>query len=187
MKTWKLCTALGLCLATLVPTVRAEEAVNALPGGNFETLDEAGNPEGWGKLGEGKTIEKDEDGNHFLRFVNDNPNATVLVETRVALNPAWQFISMSANIRGVIKAKGKEGWFAPRITFTFQNDKKEKVGDWPNVIMLEANSPEWLTVTRIYAVPEGATSISLTPGLWGTAGRFDLDDLIIQPVTGAPA
>jgi len=141
--------------------------------GTFETM------AGWGGIDGGKSI-VEEGGNHFLRFVNENPAEVVQAAGQVALDPKWKRVTMSAKMRGTIKAKGKEGWYAPRITFQFLDAKAKMAGDWPDVLVLQKSSAQWAKVTRIYDVPTGATSIALTPGLWGTSGTFDIDDLIIK-------
>ncbi|HEX8550700.1 MAG TPA: hypothetical protein VF681_04005 [Abditibacteriaceae bacterium] len=166
--------SIGAWLAWSSPFAHAQAETSAVTwDGTFET---AG---GWQGIGDGKSIEK-EDANHFLRFKNTNPNEVVAVAGRFALNPAWTRVTMSAKLRGTIQDKGKEGWYAPRLTFQFQNAEGKMVGDWPDVIRLEQSSAEWITVARTYEVPAGAVSISLTPGLWGTSGTFDMDDLVVK-------
>jgi hypothetical protein len=171
MKKLRIFLAGTLCLAFASPYALTQTP--ATLDGTFETAS------GWNGLNRAKAI-VEENGNRFLRFSNEKPEEVVAVEGRIALPPTWKSIAMSVKMRGTIGAKGKEGWYAPRLTFTFQNAKQEKVGDWPDVIVLEQSRAEWTTVSRTYEVPQGATSISLTPGLWGTAGTFDIDDLRVK-------
>jgi beta-galactosidase len=167
-----------LCLALASPYALTQTPP-ALDG-TFDTTT------GWRGIDGTKTIEI-EKGNRFLRFKNEKPEEVVAVEGRIPLQPTWKRVTMSVKMRGTLGAKGKEGWYAPRLTFQFQNAENKMVGDWPNVIQLETSSAEWMTVSRDYEVPEGATSIFITPGLWGTAGVLDFDDLVVKVADGATA
>ncbi|HEX8834560.1 MAG TPA: hypothetical protein VF719_10190, partial [Abditibacteriaceae bacterium] len=166
------------CLAVSLSLTSAQNPLTL--DGTFET------PNGWKGLDGAKSI-VEEKGNHFLRVKNDNPEDVVIVDARIPLEPTWKRVTMSAKIRGTIEARGKEGWYAPRLTFTFQDAEHKKVGDWPDVIQLQQSTAEWLKVTRTYEIPAGAASISLTPGLWGTSGTFDIDDLTVKSADAVEA
>jgi hypothetical protein len=99
-----------------VPTAMAAPATGtAIVGvdGTFNTV------AGWSGINGTKTIET-ENGNRFLRFKNEKPEDVVAVEGRIPLQPTWKNVTMSVKMRGTIGAKGKEGWYAPRLTFQFK-------------------------------------------------------------------
>jgi hypothetical protein len=66
------------------------------------------------------------------------------------------------------------------------NDAGKMVGTYPAIPDLTANS-DWVTKEVALQVPTDATQLQLQPGLWGSKGLFEIDDLVVRAAAGAPA
>ena len=147
-----------------------------LPEGTFENLDDKGDPVGW-TLGTGITLMQ-EDGNHFLRLNNDDPNGTVLTDTFFKLDPAWRGIIVKARLRTNIKT-GPESYHNARLGYTFADAAGEKVGDWPATLDVRADE-DWTKLEQRALVPPGAVYVKVTPIMQNTTGTLDLDDIVVE-------
>ncbi|MDQ3813958.1 MAG: beta-galactosidase [Armatimonadota bacterium] len=156
-----------------------------MPHGAF---DKAG-PEalkGWSGAHNAKLVE--ENGNRFLRFVNDDADKVVNIETRLRLEPTWKTLRFSGRLRATVTGLGKERWYGARLTQQFLNAAGQVIQPYPPQPSLRETSTNWVEFAHEVKLPDQAVTWQLTPGLWGTAGTLDLDDLkfeVVEAVGGA--
>lgn len=152
-----------------------------LPEGAFEEIDEKGRPKGWmdGSNAQLKLIE--ENGNHYLRLTNDEPEKFLSVVGRFKLNPAWKSVIISARLRGTnIKRKpDAKTWETARVGYDFENAQGQRVGPWPPTLEL-LGSTDWKVFQLQIDIPRGAALMRIVPLMHNTTGTFDIDDIIVR-------
>jgi len=156
---------------------RAQVApINIFPPGTFEgkTRDTL---TGWNDPGRNAQFVT-ENGNTFVRFSNDDATQSKTMEAKIKLDPAWRTLQISGRMRATITKLGDQGWFGARLTSQFTNDKGV-VQPYPPQPTLRETTKEWVNFTETLKIPDAATHFQLMPGLWGTAGVMDLDDISI--------
>ncbi len=161
-----------LCLF-LRPVAAQELSPNALPEGGFNQLDAAGKPLGWSWNGVNATFPRD-GANVWVRF---GDGATVGKNLR--LDPAWKSLMVAARLNLSDFQKGPEEWHGGRVALRFLDDQNQMAGTYPAMPQLQKNS-DWTTQNVFLDVPTGATQLQIQPGLWGSKGVFELDDLIVR-------
>lgn len=150
-----------------------ELSPNALPEGAFEQLDSVGKPVGWNWNGVAATFPR-EGGNGWVRF---GDGATT--GRNVRLDPRWKSLLLSAKLKLANFQQGPEQWHGGRVALRFLNDQNEMAGTYPAMPQLQKNS-DWTTQTVLLDVPPSATQLQIQPGLWGSKGIFELDDLVVR-------
>ena len=148
----------------------APQQIPLLANGDFSKLDGHGWPEGWPR-GKGAHIEKDAVGN---RLVLDGAGA--IVNLKIPLKPEYSQLRLAMQMKVTGVTLGQEGWQTGRLTMSFHNAKGERVGAWPDVFGM-IGTTGWQDCDRIYPVPEGAVSLSLSPCNLGTSGTVEFRHL----------
>ncbi|MBV9864893.1 MAG: hypothetical protein JO316_06055 [Abitibacteriaceae bacterium] len=149
------------------------------PEGSFETLDDNGQPLGW-ELNSPQIKVVEEDGNHFLRLTNQNPQVSVFVDNYFKLDPTWKAITLRVRERAKNLKAGTQPWENARLGYTFMNATGQRVGDWPVTPDLRQDTKSWRIFTMRAEIPTGAVYIKLTPILHNTTGTLDIDDIKIE-------
>jgi hypothetical protein len=103
----------------------------------------------------------------------------------VGLPTRAKTVVVSARLKLSGYEKGPEAWHRARVSLTFLNEKGVMVGDYPAIPDLTANS-DWVTKEVTLKVPAEATQLQLQPGLWGSKGVFEIDDLVVRVAEVAP-
>jgi beta-galactosidase len=177
MKTKRFSIVLLLAAATCLalPTSKAfAQSVSLLPEGNFEQADAAGKPAGW-QLSSPSSISLA--GNATNRWVQIRDGG--MLEKRVKLDPSWKKIAISTRMKMSDYVKGPEGWHRPHIAIRFLDDNGQFYGDYVATPEVHGNT-DW-TIRRVaFAIPEGAKQLQLRPGLWGTKGLLEMDDIVVK-------
>ncbi|HEX8834936.1 MAG TPA: hypothetical protein VF719_12080, partial [Abditibacteriaceae bacterium] len=162
-------------------TQSAAQAQELLPQGTFDQVAANNKPAGWDlKFGPENVSLAGDAGNRWLQL-RDGAVIAQVVKFPVR---AKTFV-VSARLKLSNYVKGPEVWHRARISMTFQNDKGEKVGAYPPIVDLTANS-DWVAKEVTNTVPVGATQVLLEPGLWGSKGLFEIDDLVVKVTEIAP-
>jgi hypothetical protein len=168
--------ALLFCLSfstTALPLAAQPAVQNLLPQGIFDKAGaEALN--GWQGAHNAQLVT--EGGNSFLRFSNDDAAKSVVIEARIPLEPTWKTLRFKTRMRATVTKLGDQGWYGARFTQQFINDKGV-VQPYPPQPRLSETTREWVQVDETLTIPDNATHLQMNPGLWGTAGTFDLDDI----------
>ena len=180
-----------LCLGTLpnwslVLAADSLAADSLVPNGTFEIdADNDGWPDGWGKIKEGGSYEKEGD-NHFLRLRSPAPEKMILLYQPVNIPDAVKALEISWKQRVSNLKVGKSAWFDARIMLDFKDAAGNKLKGGPGAPYERKNS-EWQQKTIRFLVPEGAKMMEFMPTLFQVqSGTFDLDDIEIKPVDAAP-
>src|SRR4028119_1250772 len=175
-----------LGMTTLVTTTHPVLVANAfaqgqaiLPQGTFEQPGINGKPSGWNiQTPEGTTLAGDGK-NHWVQL-RDGAAMLHLLK----LPPEWTKLVISARFKVSNFEKGPEDWHGPRIGLRFLDDKKQVVGDYPSIPEVKGNT-DWVTKEVSLDIPAGATQLQLDPGMWGSKGLLELDDIIVKGSTAA--
>jgi hypothetical protein len=171
----------GNCLLPAPKTKAFAQGQAILPQGTFEQPGINGKPAGWQiQTPEGTTLAGDAK-NHWVQL---RDGASMLHFLK--LSPEWNKLVISARFKVSNFEKGPEGWHGARIGLRFLDDKNLVVGDYPPIPEVAGNT-DWVTKEVSLDIPAGATQLQLDPGLWGSKGLLELDDIIVKASTAATA
>ncbi len=169
----KLCLLFLFTCLVARPIIAQELSPNALPEGAFEQFDAQNKPAGWNWNGVNATFPR-EGGNNWVRF---GDGATT--EKNLRLDPQWKSLLLSAKLKLSNFQQGPEQWHGGRVALRFLDDQNQMTGTYPPMPQLQKDS-DWTTQTVLLDVPPGATQLQIQPGLWGSKGVFELDDLVVR-------
>jgi hypothetical protein len=62
------------------------------------------------------------------------------------------------------------------------DDKNQMVGSYPLNPEVSGNT-DWVTNEVSIDIPAGATQLQLDPGLWGSKGLLEIDDIVVKAST----
>ena len=151
------------------------------PEGDFETMDEQGQPLGWpfGRVPGVSVVEEND--NHFLRIANPPPSHYVGFESPWQLDPKTKSVRISARMRVRDLKKGVQPWDTARIGLAFNDAAGERAGEWPPSLELHQDS-DWQTLSLTLPVPKGAVFFKITPQFINANGVLDIDDIKIEQI-----
>jgi hypothetical protein len=145
-----------------------------LPQGTFEQPGINGRPADWGINTPETTTLAGDAKNHWVQLRDGG-----VMQHHLKLSPEWTKLSVSARFKLSDYQKGPEGWHGPRIGLRFVDDKNQMVGDYPAQPQIEGNT-DWVTKEVSMDIPKGATQLLIEPGLWGSKGLLEIDDIIVK-------
>jgi hypothetical protein len=146
-----------------------------LPQGSFDQAAAGNKPGGWEIMW----------GQENVSLAGAAPNRWVQLRDGAVLNQVIKLpagaktIAVSARLKLSNYEKGPEAWHRARVSLTFLNDAGKMVGTYPAIPDLTANS-DWVTKEVTLQVPADATQLQLQPGLWGSKGVFEIDNLAVR-------
>ena len=191
-KVWSRC---GRMSAMLLACVFAVLGMSRTFGANVELIDNGdmerlsdGRPQGWG----GTMVV--ENGNHFLRLVQQTPGDMPMVYRRVDLPKdlgAYEQIDLSMRGRVTGLVKGVESWYDARVMINVKSADGKTLSS-PNISF--GKDTGWTERHTYIKLSAGAAYLEIMPTLFRVnAGTFDFDDFhavfvdptgdIIPPVT----
>ena len=161
----------------------AAEGQGVLPQGTFEQPANNGQPAGWTIQSPAGTTLGGDDKNHWVQLRDE-----AVMMHALKLSPEWKKLTVSARLKLSNYQKGPEGWHGPRVQLRFLDAKNEMVGDYQTPPEIAGNT-DWVTKEVSMDIPAGATQLKIEPGLWGSKGLLEIDDIIVTatPPTPAPA
>lgn len=127
-----------------------------------------------------------EDGNRFVRLTNDDPAKTVFLDQRIPVDPNWKTVTVSARMRASNFKSGANSAQDGRVAFAFRDASDKRVGKWPPVPCVKADSG-WTERVVTADVPEGANSIYIQLAIFNAVGSVDFDDIKVIPRGAAAA
>ncbi|HEX8833032.1 MAG TPA: hypothetical protein VF719_02465, partial [Abditibacteriaceae bacterium] len=155
-------------------TIVLAQGQTILPQGTFEQPGVNGKPSGWiVQSPEGTTL----GGDARNQWVQLRDGAVMMHFLK--LSPEWTKLVVSARFRLSDYQKGPEGWHGARIGLRFVDDNKQMVGDYPPSPSATGNT-DWVTKEVTMDIPAGATQLQLDPGLWGSKGLLEIDDIVVK-------
>ena len=159
----------------------AAQGRSILPQGTFEQSGINGKPSGWDiQTPEGTTLAGDAK-NHWVQLRDGAVMAHFL-----KLSPEWTKLTVSARFKLSGYQKGPEVWHGPRVGLRFLDAKNQMVGDYPTQPEIAGNT-DWVTKEVSMDIPAGATQLQIEPGLWGSKGLLEIDDIIVKASPAATA
>jgi beta-galactosidase len=168
----RLLVAIAPFVTVITPALA--QSVSLLPEGTFERADAAGKPVGW-QLGSPSSISLAGDAKNRWVQMRDGG----MLEKVVKLDPSWKKIAISTRMKMSDYVKGPEGWHRPHIAIRFLDDAGQLFGDY--VATPEVTGNTGWTIRRVaFDIPEGAKQLQLRPGLWGTKGLLEMDDIVVK-------
>ncbi len=172
-------------MATSLASFGAGTGTSLIPNGDFEPGQNGSAADVW--KGENLSVEKEEDGNHFLRLKSPEPGKMVMVYIPVAIAPGTKALEVSYRARSEGIKVGKQSWFDGRIILNFKDAQKKIVGS-PNPPTFQGTRKDWKTGSMKLLVPAGAVTLEVMPSLFQVAaGTLDLDDLRVTAMSDADA
>ena len=151
----------------------ADVGLELIPNGDFSKLDESGWCAEWPK-GRGARIASDSNGR---RLVLDGGNAQVNFD--IPLKPEWGQLKLSTQMKVTDATIGAESWSTARIAMCFMDSAGQRVGAWPDVFAF-LGTTDWQPCERVYAIPAGATRLSLCPCNLGASGTVEFKALSLK-------
>ncbi len=184
MKFFKVFALAAIVLSSALPALAAD---SLLPNGTFEAdADNDTWPDGWGKLKEGASYEK-EGNNHFLRLSSPAPDKMILLYQQVNIPTDVKALEISWKQRVSDLKVGKSAWFDARIMLDFKDAAGNKLQGGPGAPYERKNTDGWQAKSIKFLVPDGAKMLEFMPTLFQVqSGLFDLDDIVIKPMDAAP-
>ena len=179
--------AVALIMACpLVHQANAEDTANIVSNGDFEASTKTpGWPDGWAQLKVGGTWET-EDGNHFLRMISTTPGSTVMLYRQIAIPAGTTALEMTWRQRVTNLKVGAQSWYDARIMMEYMDAAGAKVSPAPSAPATRKDTDGWQAKSLSLTVPAGATMLKFMPALFQVeSGTFDLDGIVIKPVTAA--
>ncbi len=107
-------------------------------------------------------------------------NGTGSASLRIPLQPEWKYLKLNVAIQTEKLVVGDLNWQNGRLAMRFYKGK-DPVGAWPNVFGFSGDTPR-KECARLYPIPEGATSLSLTPANFGKSGSVAFYDIRFEPI-----
>ena len=120
----------------------------------------------------------------FLRITAD-PSKMVSLHAQMSVT-GLKALKLTYSVRYTGVQRGEKPWFDARIILDFKDAAGQVVKPSPPAPYYTGSSNGWRKESLVFAVPAGATTLSIMPALFqAAAGTLDLDD--IQIVTADPA
>ena len=165
----------------IAPTNAIAQDQVILPQGAFELPVINGKPSGWNiQTPEGTTLAGDGK-NHWVQL-----HDTAVMMHSLKLSPEWTKLTVSARFKLSGYQKGPEAWHGPRVQLRFMDAKNQMVGDYQTPPEIAGNT-DWVTKEVSMDIPAGATQLQIEPGLWGSKGLLEIDDIIVKASPAATA
>ncbi len=146
-----------------------------LPQGAFDRAGADNVPNGWEVEAVPEMISMAGDNKNRWVQLRDGAVLTQIIE----LPKRSKTMTVSARMKLSDYQKGPENWHRARVTLKFLNNEGEMVGTYPAIPDLTENS-DWVNEEVTLQVPVGATKLQLQPGLWGSKGLFEVDDITVK-------
>ncbi len=165
----------------IAPTTVFAQGQVILPQGTFEQPGVNGKPAGWQVQSPDTTTLGGDAKNRWVQL----RDGAVMMQF-LKLSPEWTKLTISARFKLSDYQKGPEPWHGARIGLRFVNDNKQMVGGYPVTPDVTGNT-DWVTKEVTIDIPPGATQLQLDPGLWGSKGLLEIDDIVVKASTAATA
>lgn len=146
------------------------------PEGTFENIEGSGWPEGFEPWTPNAFKIIEENGNRFLRLVNDKPGTSVGGAGWFQLPPEWKAFRIRAKMRARNLKIGDKPWESARVTLMTANAEGERAGGYLDIVQLREDS-DWKVVEVMNPIAKDASVLQIEPGLLGSTGVFDVDDI----------
>lgn len=161
-----------------------EAAPDLATNGNFEAAGKIENwPDQWPAMKGGGTWEV-EDGNHFLRLKSGTPGSMVMLYREFSIPPGTVALEISWRHRVSDLKLGAQVWFDARILMEFKGADGAKLTPGPPAPSARKDTDGWQEKFLRCEVPDGARALKFMPALFQVeSGTFDLDDIVIKPIT----
>lgn len=144
---------------------------------------------GWdheGRYGSKKNI-VEEEGNHFLRLVSNEPGTMVLDYREMDVPAGVEALELRWKQRVTGLRAGDKPWFDARIMLEWKDAEGKKLQQKPSPPYTQRDTSGWVDKSTGFLVPDGAVMLVLMPCLFNvSSGTFDLDDLVLVPTDPAP-
>src|SRR6185437_35779 len=113
------------------PAIAAPVAAppNALTNGTLEEVSPDGALAGWSiheRFKDHAQVLR-ENGNRFLRLHNDDSSQTVFVDQKIAIDPTWKAITVSARMRAIGFKPGNLPGQDARVRFVFRDQADQRI------------------------------------------------------------
>ncbi len=179
-------TLLFLLAAAAAPLAAADPVPadgNLLPQGAFEEAAPAGSVPGWTlSAKDGFTVAEGE-GKHWLRIENREPARALTATARVAVDPTWAGVAVTARLRVQGLVKGDAVWHTARVAPYFEGPDHKRIGDPLPALQVDQDG-DWVQLKKWYSgdrIPANAVSMVLQVGLSNAVGVLEVDDITVVP------
>ncbi len=98
----------------------------------------------------------------------------------VPLGPDDKLVRIRMKMRFTDLKPGAESWMNGRLAMRF-TDGSKGVGPWPDVFN-GGGTTDWIVCDAYYDVPEGAKALNLGFANFGTSGKAEFDDVLVEAV-----
>jgi hypothetical protein len=178
--------------ASLVPTLptAAPAPLSWITNDEFAIPDTTGNwPQDWGKPALGMSWPQ-EDGKHFVRIVSQTPGVSLMMKRDLPLPGGVHGIELLIRFRATGIEHGDHEWFDARTIVHFLDANGQQVAnEGKNLDVVFTHKPAstgWVDLSHFLTVPESATKLELSSGLFQVkAGTVDLAEIRVIPLSEA--
>ena len=170
-----------------MPPPFARDFENQFPQGNFQQAAAGQLPKGWTMSANIKARVQAKDGKNWLAITNAIPNNWGTVRYVLPIQPDWKRLRLVAQLKAKDLKPVGDWWNTARLDFNFHDNQNRVVGYGRGLNLYKSGG--WLTLDKTVKVPEGATRLSLEPGLFGATGELLIDNICVEanvPWTGRP-
>jgi hypothetical protein len=175
LKHFLLVPALMIATSTLLPTTKSfAQSHILLPEGNFEQADAAESPSVGNSTRPPAFLWQAMPPTVGCRYAT----AACWRKSSSSIR-SWKKIVVSTRMKMSNYVKGPEGWHRPHIAIRFLDDDGQFYGDYVATPEVMGNT-DWTLRRVAFDIPEGAKQLQLRPGLWGTKGLLEMDDIVVK-------
>ena len=150
----------------------------ALPGGSI--LGPAARI-AWSPFGDAAFQATEAGGGVVWKITAHTPGRQTGAYARAALPVATSAILVRADYKATELIKGEKAWHNGRIRIDFLNDLGAKIGESCAIDRIEGTSPDWISASRQFPVPSGATQVNVALELFlARSGTIEFRDVTIR-------
>lgn len=105
-------------------------------------------------------------------------NGTGNCRLSIPVAPEWKSLKFTMQWKLTDVKPGDADWKNARVAMRFYGPKGG-VGDWP-AIFAGTGTTGWIECSRVYEIPEGATSLAFEPANFGSSGKVEFKKLTLE-------
>lgn len=149
---------------------------NLVTNGTFDIYEGENWANGWKKT-KRASIKTENDNSWLVVEKKKLKSGGVALVQQIQLKPEWTAITLKAKVRVTDVKQGEKPYHNARTLVTFKGKDGKRVGNWPRVFSKTGTSG-WEETVKSYDIPEGAKTVDVGFGIWGT-GKAEVDDIVL--------
>ncbi len=136
---------------------------------------------GWEVAGDWVQVEaRQENGEHFVRIRNTNPQGVHNFSQTIDLPPLARTLLIVADMRSNNIQPANHPWETARVNLQFLDEEGRNMQIHGAAPILTEPTDGWQRISVVREVPDGARSLRLQPGIWLGIGEVDFKHIRVD-------